>query len=818
MIVRHVADFARDVRASARSLAAAPGFVLTSAISIGLGIGLATTVFCEYRSTLFRPLPGVSGGTSLVTILQPVSYQALREFRDASGQFSELAAFQGPVAFVLRTRTGQERVWGQIVTPDYFRVLRVRCTIGRTLGPEDSDGNTSIVISDRLWQARFGRDPAVLARTLPLGGRSVTVVGVAAPGFLGASPLMSAADVWVATSADAAIVPELARQRLDDPGLRTFVAIGRLRAGVTVEQTEIALDGIVRRLDERNGERLQPSGRRIALAPGGNVFPIRDQDLPLVFSFPVALVGLTLWVGCANVATMSLARAMGRRRDTAIRLALGASRSRIVRQLLTESVMLALVAAALGCCFSYWSLGVADRLRPMMPGYMDLQFQMDRTALIVASAIGILAGVLFGLAPALRSARVDISTGIRTGVHVRLAGYRSFSVRNLLVLQQVAGSLTLLLLTGFIVLGFGRSASVDPGFDPHGLFSASLDPRRDGYTPEATADILDRLEHRLTSIPGIRMVAFAEGGAGGAMAQMARAKSRMIRDPQMLRAVQVERIGPRYFETMRIPLVLGRPFTVSESRPAAAIAIVNETMARGLGSGGPIVGRTLEVEGKTHSIIGVARDVRGVSILRVSRSMAYLPLDVTEAGAIGGVTLIVRAEPGVDVPREVRGAARSLDPALGVFDAQSMTAEIQQMLALVRAATFVYGGIGLFGLALAAIGLGGVTAYAVAQRRKEIAIRMALGARAANVLRLVLREGAWLVGAGTVVGLLAALAIGRTLGAYIELVSEALRTSVSDPVLLVGGPLILAIFTMLACLVPASRSTRVDPVVALKEE
>jgi predicted permease len=808
----------RDVRHSARVLVASPAYTLVSVLSIALGIGLATTVYCEYRSTLFRPIPGVTAAESLVTILQPVSYPSLEEFRDNSGQFSSLAAYQGPVPFVLRNQGAPERVWGQIVTPDYFRVLGVRCALGRAFAPGDAELHTGAVISDRLWRRRFSADPNLPGQTIRLGGRMVTVIGVAPPGFLGASPMMLAADIFVATTADEDILPELARERVHDPRRRGFFTVGRLRPGITTEQAEIALDALARRLDEQLGERLQPGGRRISLAPGGTLFPVRKQDLPLLLSFPLALVGITLWVGCTNVATMSLAKVVARRRETAVRLALGAGRARIVRQLLTENVMLSLMAAFAGCALSYWALGAADRLKPMMPGYMEVQFLMDGTALAMAVVVAVGAGLVFGLLPAVRAARTNIASGLSTGAYVRVSGYRWFSVRNFLVLQQVAGSLTLLLLTGFIILGFQRSTSLDMGFDTRGLSMASLDPQRDGYTPEATADLLEKLEQRLRVVPGIRAVAYAQGSPLGALGEMAQAKTRLVRDPQLLHYVKIEHVAPRYFETIGIPILLGRAFTIAEADHAAKVAIVNETMAQGFGPGAEVLDRTVDIDGQPHSIVGVAKDVRGVAILRLSESVAYVPLDAADRRAAGGMTVLVRAEPGVEVPAEIRKAARALDPDLAVFDVLNMTEQIQQTMSMVRVVTFVYGGIGLFGLALAAIGLGGVTAYAVARRRKEIGIRMALGARAVDVLRVVLREGAVLVIVGTAVGQLAAMGVGRALGGYIALVSQALQTSLSDPLLLVGAPILLAGVTMLACWFPARRAIRIDPVTTLREE
>jgi predicted permease len=483
-----------------------------------------------------------------------------------------------------------------------------------------------------------------------------------------------------------------------------------------------------------------------------------------------------------------------------------------------ESIMLALVAAAFGCVMAYFALGSGDRLKPMMPGFIDIQFRMDWTSFAVAAAVAAVAGVLFGLVPALRLARTDIASGLAYARQRRIAGYRWFSVRNVLVLQQVAGSLTMLLLTGFIILGFQRSTSPDPGFDVRGLYTASFDPGRDGYSARQAADVLERLEANLAHAAGIRGVSRSQGTTMGVFGDLAQTKTQFVRDPQVLRATKIERVGQGYFDVMRIPVLIGRTFTTFESRHGARVAIVNETLARDFGPAAAAIGQTVDIGEVRYPIVGVVGDVRGTSMIRMERGVAYVPLEDAAARVAPAMRMIVRAEPGIDAPRTIRDQAAALDPNLTVFDVRAVANDMRQLFSMVRIVTFVYGGIGVFGLALAGIGLGGVTAYAVMRRRKEIGIRMALGARAAAVLRLVLREGAVLVAAGTLLGLAAAMAVGRAIAAYVELVSEALKTSLSDPILLVGAPAVLAAFAMLACWFPARRAVRIDPAATLREE
>ena len=455
----------------------------------------------------------------------------------------------------------------------------------------------------------------------------------------------------------------------------------------------------------------------------------------------------------------------------------------------------------------------------MMPGYMEFDVHFDWTAVAFAVALTMLTGLLFGLAPALHATREGIAPALKTGLPVRVRGYRWFSLRNVLVLQQVACSLALLLLTGFMVLGFYRSSSVELGFDARHVHLVTLDPVRDGYSPARAAEFFAKLPERVRRIPGVTAASLSQS-APMIGEQVVVTKPESDRDSKVVRTVNGERVGARYFETLRIPILTGRDFRDIDQKDDSRVAIVNQMLARQLWPGQDAVGRRLESEGTVYEIIGVARDVRSTLLVVPTQPCVYRPMLPSgfSRPPREGVTLLVRAEPGVDAPVQLRRDLAAIDPNVTVFKVSTMTDEVNQMLYLVRASTTVYGAAGLFGLILAAVGLAGVTAQAVARRSHEIGIRIALGAGRGDVLRLVLKEGAVLVIIGTVIGQVAAFAMIRVLRTVLTALAELTRVSASDPLLLIGASLLLATVALLACYLPARRSARIDPAAALRAE
>jgi macrolide transport system ATP-binding/permease protein len=824
LIAELSAELWLNVKFALRTLRKAPGFAAVSILSLGMGIGMGTSVYSQLESTVFREVPQVSDPKGLVRFQRPAAYPDYEDYRDHSGQFSQLAAYLAPVPFVVNTGAGPERAWGHLVTAEYFSTLGVTPYLGRLVGPEDkSSGLPVAVISHRYWRDKLGARRDIVGTSMRINGQAVTVIGIGPPDFLGASPMMAAGDLFLPTSMQTRVAPELGSGALTDRRVAAFQLFGRLKPGIASKEAENALDTMARNLEQqRNDPAKDRKGRRITLLPGGRLIPVRDEDLPTVTAFPAILVGLMLWIASANVATMLLARALARRKEIAVRLAVGAGRGRILRQLLTESVLLAMAGGAVGLLFAYWSNSTTEWFRPILPNYIDFQLRMSWAAAGATFLLSAVTGVLFGLAPALAATRSDIASALKSGGDTR--GFRWFSTRNLLVLQQVAGSLALLLMTGFIILGFQRSANVDLGFDTSNLYSMSLDPVRDGYSAEQAREFFEKLPAKVEQMDGVVAVSLTQSAPlnlfGGQ--SIVATKQDFLEEAAGLRVrpTKIEHVGKGYFETIGIPLVAGRGFRTSDERGEARVVVVNENMARNFWPSAAAVGQTVDLEGKRYEVIGVAQNVRSTFVIDEGINGAYLPVEQSAYAtpSAQGVTLMVRSRPGVDVITAVRRLVSSTDPNITVFNADSLDSQVQNLLLLVKITTVVYAAVGLFGLILAAIGLAGVTAYAVVQRTKEIGIRMALGARRFDVLRLVMREGTWMVAVGTVFGFAAAYALVTTASTYISALSQVLRTSMTDPLLLAGAPLLLAGLALAACYWPARRSTRIDPLTALREE
>lgn len=819
------AGFGRDLRYGARMLVRSPGFTLSAAACLGIGIGLATSTFTQFQASVFKATPGVNEPDTLVSFQTPVSYPDFEEYRDQSGQFEAATALLAPVPLVLSPATGQpERIWGHIVTPDHFRVLGVGAAAGRLFDSDEArPGSTGAVISHRLWTTRFGSDRGLIGETVRINGQPVTILGVAGSGFLGATPMLAVADMWIPTTAHTRVAPELRGDVFRSRATRTFQVVGRLRPGITAAGAETALDALARRIEEVNGEpdRFR-DGRRITLLPGGRVFPIREQDLPAVSAFPAVLVSLILIVACVNVATMLVARAAARHREIAVRLALGASRGRLVRQLLTESLLLAGLGGAAGLGFVVWYHSILGRFMAILPSQMHYDWRIDWRAFVAAMMIAGASAVCFGLAPALQATRAEIVPALKGGSIFQLRRHRWFSLRNILVVQQITASLTLLLLTAFIVVGFQRTNSIELGFEPGNLFTVSLDPVRDGYSPEQAAALFANLPDQVRRIRGVRQASLAQSSPLGLNAgqSMMASKTELSSGPQLLQSLVSERVGAGFFETLGVPVLRGRTFRETDERDEARVVVVNQTLAQQNWPRQSALGRTLELDGATYEVIGVVGDIGSGFALGRQRPCVYRPNAPGgyAAPSAQGVTLLVRAERGVDVPLLVRRELREMLPDLTVFNVSSMTEQVERTASIFRMTTAIYGGIGAFGLLLAAVGLAGVTAYSVARRTKEIGIRRALGAQNFDVMKLVLKEGVILIVVGTALGLATAFAAAQAMSTTLSAMADITRTSIHDPLLLAGAPLLLAALALLACYLPARRSLRINPVDALRAE
>jgi macrolide transport system ATP-binding/permease protein len=842
----HLAELRQDFRHGLRTLAGAPGFTAVTLISLTLGIGIATCSYSEVNG-LLRDLPVVANPGELVALQAPISYPAYKQYRELHEVFSGSFAYVAPVPFGVSQGGRTERTWGHLVTPSYFSTLGVRPRLGRFfVAADETPGAPAVVLSYRFWEERLGADLSVVGKTIRINGLPSVIIGVGPEKFLGASPALFAADLWLPVTADARVAPELQNDALERRDLTMFQMVGRLRPGIAEAAAQAQLNVAAQQLAEFHGDPdRNRKGQRVQLLGGGKVLPLRKQDIPFFKEFLLVLGGLLLLIACANVANMMLARAADRRKEIAVRLALGASRARLVRQLLTESVLLAAGAAPPAFLFTVWIMHLFSKLRMPFPIPIALDLSPDWRALAFTFVVTGLTGVAFGLAPALQATRTDLVSALKEGGGPRFPKRRALRLRNALVLCQMAASLTLLLMTGYLGLGIQSTLGVQEGFNPRNLYLISLDPVRDGYSAAHAATFFEALLDRVKALPGVAsacltdsLPAAMDGNAGVEFSNA----GPQFGGPRDAHWARKHIVGRGYFETTGIEILSGRSFQRQDEANGAIAVVVSQEAVRQFWKGEDPVGRRIEIRNgaatggfglwpgtidyrsdalaqasRTFEVAGVARDVSEDLVHSKKHPAVYFPLRAADYAqpSLRGVTLMVRAAPGFDAIAAVRREISAIDPAISPFNARSMIEHIAQFMSALKAASWTYGVMGFFGVVLASVGLAGVTAHSVAKRGHEIGIRMALGAQKRDVLALVMKEGAILATVGTVAGLAFALAGIRALSGMFFAVASVQGY---DPVLLVGAPLLLAGLALAACYLPARRSARVDPAAALRQE
>lgn len=824
--IEYLSEMRGDMRYSWRALIKSPGFALVGVISIGLGIGLTTNLYNSELEMLFRPLPAAANAKKLVMPQDPVSYYYIEQYREEKNLFAGVAAVRSGVPFNVSFQGDRnakpQRIFGQLVSPDYFSVLGVPAERGRVLsGTVDKPGDTpAVVISDLFWRNRLNSSSDAIGQTLRLNGQTATIVGITPKNFTGAGSI-NPAELFVPITVPATLAPELANGVLHQRDARAFQAIMCLKPGVTIDSAEAALDTITRRLDQQVASAQAPAdkARHVTLLPAGNVVPIPRNLRAVAVGFFVVLMGLVVGLACMNLSNMLLARAANRRREVAIRLSVGASRFRLIRQMMSEGILLSLLGGMAGFALAYWLSVFSSRLNPPTEAPSGPILTLDWRAAVFAFALSIICGIGLSLVPALQATKTDLTPALKEGSALQLAGHRRFGLRNVLMVVQVAGSLMLLLITGFLVLGISKLSQVQTKFDPHTMYLLSVDPVRDGYTPEKAQAFFEELPAQLMSLGAVRSVSLAEQPP---FSITDRTTQITAEDSRVQNPVVEETVSAGYFAALSEPMRAGRDFAVADQRSQSGESntmpvILNESAVRAFFPNGDAIGKRLKGEKQSYEVIGVVRDLsNGIG---TRQSVLYQPLTQRDFAqpTVSGMTIMVRASGAAEELSSIRGEIVSMDPNLTIFHAQTLSQYLDYSRAEMRFAVRTYGGIGLFGLILAAIGLAGVTAYAVAQRRKEIGIRTALGATKGQVLGLVLREGTALVIVGSALGFLSAIVMTKILSAMANVLVEAFRVGTNDARLLVGAPLLLALLAMLACYLPARRAAKIDPLQALRE-
>ncbi len=814
---RIMETFWQDLRYSLRTLFKRPGFAFVVVTTLALGIGANATIFTWIKAVLLASLPGIEQPEKLVEIWGATrnnsalssSYVDYLDYRDQNKVLSGLIAHQ-----VLPLNLGRsekpERVWGAIVSGNYFDVLGVKALIGRTFLPEeDRTPNTHpvVVIGYGLWERRFGTDPNVLGRTITLNEHDFTVIGVAPKNF--ASPFAGLAlDVWTPVMMkDYVARPHFS---LTDRGSRWLMVMGRLKPGATVPQAQANIGAIASHLEQeypQTNEQMGVAVYSVLQSP----FSLK-QDMRPALAILMAAVGVVLLIACANVANLLLARATSRRKEIALRLTLGGSRGRLVRQMLTESFVLASLGATMGLAIAFWT---ARSLAAFLPPYANrATFDTRPDAVVFAFTLGltVITTLLFGLAPTLHASKQDLVTAMKDNTATVGRGPRKVSLRHALVITQVALSMVALISAGLFVRSLREAYRADPGFDSHGVLLASFDPFLSGYDESRGREFYRRLVERVRTVTGIKSATLARRlpltDGGIAFANVAIDGYAPAKDEDM--RLNYETVGPQYFQTMRIPFVHGRDFDERDQDGAPGVVIINETMARRYWPGGDALGRRIKLTKDWLEIVGIAKDVKYRSLREAPQPFLYLPLlqDYRSNMILVARTVI---EPE-KMFQPVRAEVAALDPEIPIFDFKTFEEHVGISLYLQRMAATLLSIFGLLALSLAAIGLYGVMAYSVGQRTRELGIRVSVGAERHDIFRLILGQGLAISVVGLLAGLVAALVLTRLTAKLLYGISA------TDPVTFIVIALLLLCVTLLACYFPARRATKVDPMIALRVE
>ena len=827
----------QDLRFGIRSLIKNPSFTIVAIVTLALGVGANTTIFSAISATLMRSLP-VKQPDSLVYVFNGTqgnlfSYPDYAELRDQNQSVDGLAAWGG-ISVSLNSNNETDLVSGAIVTGNFFKVLGVDAVKGRTLTPEDDTtpgAHPVLMISHNFWQRRFGGDENVVGSQILVNGNSFNIIGVAPKDFGGAQfgvlrdvyfPMMMQAVVRPPRGGySGEMDPDLLKKRSN----RWLFSVGRLKPGVTPEQAQADLALIAARQAETYPD--TNKGRTVqTLSFTKTDNPDQQRQLSSVAMLLMSVVALVLLIACANIANLLLARGSSRGREIAIRLAIGATRWRIMRQLLTESVLLATFGGVLGLLLAWWTTSTLRAINPP-PGALPLipQFSMDLRVLLFTLVLSMVAGIIFGMAPALKISRPTIIPALKDEAWGPRDQRSIFNLRNLLVVTQVALSVVLLIGAGLFLRSLRHAQAIDPAFDTDRIVTVPLNINLLRYTRTQGREFYRQAVERVQAIPGVEAVSIARNLplGGGSSVRSLLIEGRQGSDNQFRSdgtaptdssdSVNVNVVGPNYFQTLGIPLLRGRDFNVQDAEDRPSVVVVNEAFVRKHFPNEEVLGKRLSfnaARGPFREIVGVVRDSKYISLSEAPTPFVFLPLQQNHET---GMALLVRTTGNpANILGSVRQEVRALEPNLPVANPLSLNEFIGNTLYAARVGAILVGVFAILALVLASIGLYGVMSFAVAQRTREMGIRMALGAQAGDVFRLVLRHAAGLIVAGILVGVAVAFAVTRLLTSFLYGVSA------TDRITFVVIPIVLAIVALIACYVPARRATKVDPLIALKYE
>jgi predicted permease len=839
--LRLIDDLLADFRYALRMLRDSPAFTIVAVVSLALGIGANTAIFTLMEAALWKTIPvknpeqlrllsWVSGPkpamdsswgqwtqTPSTASSTSFSYAALRGMQQHDESVRNLFAFK-PAGRIVAVIDGHaELVGSELVSGNFYEATGVSTIAGRALGAADDTRSTGevAVISDSFWSRRFGRDASALGKQIRLNQVPVMIVGVNSPDFKGMEPGQNP-DVFLPLSVQPAILPNqyspAKGSLLDDPDTWWLLVMARLRPDVSESRAQAALDLVVRQVvrDSLPGRKKRDMPRMRLLTGSRGLDQLREEfHRPLLVL--LSLTGLVLLIACANLANLLLARATAREREISVRLALGASRWRIVRQMLTEGLLLASLGGGAGLLLGYWMRNGIPNLLATSWRPNSFQGQFDLFVLLVSVGIAFLTGILFSLAPAWQSTRVQVNSALKGGARGTMS-LPKLLIGKSLVVFQISLSLLLLVGAGLFTRTLANLKSADLGFRPERLLLFTLDPPRTRYAGEARKALFSRLAEQIDAIPGVQSATLSQAVlvANSTSTTRFRIPGR-DRRPGDADKASINDVGGRFFETMGIPILSGRSLSVRDRGNGLRVAVVNQQFVRNFFPDGEALGKAIVNGGETYQIVGICGDAKSRDIRTAIPPTFYRPF--LQAKDLSNMTFEIKtAASDASIVKSVREAVRSIDKDLPVFDIRTQTEQIDATLSHERLFAALTSSLGLLALVLAGVGIYGIMAYAVARRTSEIGVRMALGAQGRQVLAMILGETALLAGAGVAIGIAAAAGLSR----YIRSMLYGLQPS--DPLTFAGAVLLLLVIALLAGWRPARKASRLDPMVALRHE
>jgi putative ABC transport system permease protein len=821
-----LASIGQDLRYGLRMLQKNPGFTAVAVLTLALGIGANTAIFTVINTFVLNPLPlgdpqGLEGVYTEVgdsanrsNNLQPISYLNLKDLQERNQVFTGLTGYTFPTAVTMWNGLHGQRIFAELVTAGYFQTLGIHPFRGRLFLREEESvpsGHSVAVLAYKSWQGRFGGAPDIVGRTVRINRVMFTVIGVTPEGFDGVNAVFGP-DVWLPAVMQKELFPTQPGW-LSQRGMPVFRAAGRLKPGIASAKAEANLKTLASALAKEYPDTNQ--GQTITLRPIADAAfsGVERQGLLIGSALLMAIVGLVLLIACSNVANLLLARAAARRQEMAVRVALGAGRRRLVRQLLTESVLLGLASGLVGFVFGYIGCRLLWSFRPAEFAQNLAEPKLNTTVLIFTLAISLVTGVVFGLVPAIGSSRTSMTEALKEETRSAGRSRRRARLGNALLIGQVALSLVALVTAALFLRSLERESTIDPGFQTDKLALFLTYPGQAGYDKARTEQFYRQVRDRVSALPGVKSISWASN-----LPMWGRTTSGIVLEGKEQRRKSeaittiLNTIDFDYFSTMGIPILRGRDFTQDDREGTAPVAIINEAMARRYWPKDDPLGKSLELPGERvyREIVGIAKTVDYQTLGEQPQPCIYVPLRQNFTDA---TVLYVRTDrdPSNLLPT-VQREVWEIDPQLPVEDVRTGRKVIEQVLWNAKIGVGLLSFFGFLALGLACVGLYGVMSYSVNQRWREIGLRMALGAAPRSVQRLVLRQGMALVGAGLVTGLAASFLLGHVLAKSLYGVGAA------DPISLTGASLALVSVAFVACYFPARRASRVDPMVALRYE